>query len=183
MDDTNASEAMAAGGKEGSGEKLDRLVRILEIHVGLHRDLLEIMKAKQTAMVQAETDLLQDIAEAERTAISAISDSERLRIQATAEVGQALGFPGTGRPRLLDIVQVCDEAHRDDLLDLREDLRDVADAMERVNRLNRTLVLHSLEHVHLFLSMLKGTDPDAKIYTKGGGEGGQQESILVDRRI
>jgi hypothetical protein len=69
------------------------------------------------------------------------------------------------------------------LLDLRDDLRDIADDLDRLNRLNRTLALHSLEHVHLFLSMLKGSDPQAKTYTQGGEEGGKPESILLDRRI
>jgi flagellar biosynthesis/type III secretory pathway chaperone len=175
-----------ASGKELTAEvreKVDRLIAILETHSRLHRRLLEILEAKKTAVVEARIDELESIVETERIAIEAVAASERQRIAQTAEVGEAFGFRKNRRMRLLDLIGLVGEDHREVLLDLRDDLREIADKMDRLNKLNRTLVLHSLEHVHLFLSMLRGKDPEAKIYTLSGDEGGKAESILLDRRI
>ena len=174
-----------AGGDVASdfGRLMDRLIACLESHVSLHRGLLALLERKKSAMVQARLEELEHVLAAEREAIVAIGESERERIALTAEIGSALGLPPRKRPRLLDLLQRARDEHREPLLDLRDELRDLADGLDRVNDLNRTLVLQSLEHIHLFLSLLSGKDPKAKIYSKAGGEEGGADSILVDRRI
>ncbi len=179
MDGNLELDARAGGDVE---ERLDRLVLVLSTHAELHRKLLKIMEEKKALMVQIRIDELEDVVKAERAAIEVIAESERDRIALTEEVGSALGLPGR-RTRLLDLINRVEDPHRESLLDLRDELRDIADSMDRLNRLNRSLALHSLEHVHLFLSMLKGSDPQAKTYNHGGEEGGKPESILLDRRI
>jgi flagellar biosynthesis/type III secretory pathway chaperone len=178
--DRDLEPQMDAG--EGLDEKLDRLVRLLETHAELHRRLLKIMEEKKTLLVQIQIEELEDVVAAEQAAIEVIAETERERIALTEEVGSALGLPPR-RTRLLDLINRVEDPHRELLLEVRDDLRNIADEMDRLNRLNRTLVLHSLEHVHLFLSMLKGSDPHAKTYNQGGEEGGKPESILLDRRI
>ena len=181
MDRDRDSESAASTGFELEG-KLERLVMVLEAHAGLHRRLLQIMEQKKALIIHIQIAELDAIVREEQAAIEVIAESDRERMALTEEIGGALGLPGK-KTRLLDLINRVEGPHRDVLLDLRDDLRDIADDLDRLNRLNRTLVLHSLEHVHLFLSMLKGSDPQAKTYTHGGEEGGKPESILLDRRI
>lgn len=162
---------------------VDRLIVVLERHAKLHRGLLVILERKKSAMVAVRPEDLEAVLVEERAALDTIADSERDRVGLTEEVGAAFGFPEPRRMRLLDLVQRVGEDHRDSLLDLRDELRELADAIDRLNRLNGTLVLHSLEHIHLFLSLLSGKDPAAKIYSKAGGEEAVAGSIIVDRRI
>jgi len=162
---------------------VDRLIAILDGHIRIHRRLLDVLEAKKSAMVEARIEDLEKIVDVEREAIAAVTESERERIRTTDAIGEAMGFSPARRMRLLDLVQVAPEDQKEVLLDLRDDLREIADAIDRLNRLNRTLVLHSLEHVHLFLTMLGGADPDAKLYTAAGGAGAKAGSLLVDRRI
>ena len=177
--------------REGSGnasgeearEKVDRLIELLEGHVKIHRRLVSVLERKKKAMVEVKMDGLEAILGEEKAAIDLISESERDRIGLTDEISKDLGYSPSHRLRLLELINRSGEAHRDSLLDLRDELREIADSMDRLNRLNRTLALHSLEHVHLFLSMLRGGDPSSKIYTKDGGQKSKPESILVDRRI
>ena len=178
--DKNLEPAAPMG--EEMEQKLDRLIMVLEAHTELHRRLLQIMDHKKALMVDIRIQDLEEVVREEQAAIEIIAESERERIALTEEIGAALGLTGK-RTRLLDLVNRVEDPHRDLLLDLRDDLRTIADDMDRLNRLNRTLALHSLEHVHLFLSMLKGSDPQAKTYNQGGEEGGKPESILLDRRI
>jgi flagellar biosynthesis/type III secretory pathway chaperone len=184
MDESKSVEERAGAGVEAELPRLwDDLVIILDTHLKNHRRLLSVLEKKKEACVEVRiADLEKAVAE-ERLEIEAIAGSERERIAATERLGTALGFPRPTRPRLLDLIGRAGEDHREALLDLRDELRDLAEVMDSLNRLNRTLVLHSLEHVHLFLVMLRGSDPEAKIYNPGGGEGGKADPILVDRRI
>ncbi len=179
----NSGEAGGLGSREALESKLDLLIATLEEHARNHRALLEAMERKKDAMVAGRIEEIAEVVGAERLAIEAIGESDRKRIPLTEEVGDAFGFSPGRRMRLLDLVQRVGERHREAILDLRDELRDLADAINRLNRLNRTLVLHSLEHVHIFLSLLKGADPEAKIYTKAGGGETSPGSILLDRRI
>jgi flagellar biosynthesis/type III secretory pathway chaperone len=184
MDQEMTGERQAeTTGSERTAELLDGLAAVLETHLRNHRGLLKVMERKKEACVQVQIGALEAIVAEERQAIEAIAESERERAALTRELAGALSFP-EGRPcRLLDLINLAGEDHRETLLDLRDELRGVAEAMDRLNRLNRTLVLHSLEHVHLFLVMLRGADPEAKTYNQDGGEGGKAAPILVDRRI
>ncbi len=170
-------------GGEALEAKLDLFVAAIEEHARNHRELLKAMERKKTAMVAGRLDEIEEIVEAEKLAIEAIGESDRKRVPLTDEVGAAYGFAPARRMRLLDIVQRVGERHREAILDVRDELRDLAEVINRLNQLNRTLVLHSLEHVHIFLSLLRGADPEAKIYTKAGGGESSKGSILLDRRI
>jgi len=159
-------------------EMVNRLIAIIQLHCKLHRDLLSVMEEKKALMVEGQIDEMERV-----VAREAISESEDERIAVIEEIAATLGYPGSCRLRLLDLINLVGDEQGERLLELRDELREIADHMDRVNQLNRTLALHSLEHVHLFLSLLRGNDPQAKIYTKGGEKDGKSESILVDRRI
>lgn len=164
-------------------EMVNRLIAIIQLHCKLHRDLLSVMEEKKALMVEGQIDEMERVVARECAAIEAISESEDERIAVIEEIAATLGYPGSCRLRLLDLINLVGDEQGERLLELRDELREIADHMDRVNQLNRTLALHSLEHVHLFLSLLRGNDPQAKIYTKGGEKDGKSESILVDRRI
>ncbi len=183
MDSSPADAADGPGRAADLGSLTDRLIGILERHARLHRQLLSLMERKKRAMVGDRLDELEEILGEERDAVGTIGESERERIALMDAIGSLLGFAPPRRLRLLDLISRVGEEHREVLLDLRDELRDIADDMDRINRLNRTLVLHSLEHVHLFLALLRGKDPAAKTYSKEGGAEEPSGSILLDRRI
>lgn len=164
MDETSA---MGKGLTEEIREKVDRLIAILETHARLHRRLLEILRAKRSATIDARVDELDGIIESERIAFEAVAASERQRLAQAVEIGESLGFGRGRRVRLLDLIGLVGEDHQEVLLDLRDDLRDIADAIDDAIRLNRTLVLHSLDNVHLFLSRDRAKGP--AIHSLAGG--------------
>ena len=67
--------------------------------------------------------------------------------------------------------------------EVRDDLRDVADRIDRVQDRNRTLIGHSLDHIHLFLSVLSGVDPEAKSYSCHGDIKNENRPAVLDRRM
>ncbi len=162
---------------------IEQLIDILEQHVRHHRGLLEIMDRKKKAMIQMKPDELEKILDLEREAIGAVGVVEEERIHLTAAISKALGSPKGGGMRLAELVQYIGEDYQEELLDLREELRDIADAMDRLNQINRTLAMHSLDHLHLYIAMLSGVDPEAKTYGKEGSLKENKPSFLMDRRI
>lgn len=195
-----AAEGGVSGATTLEGD-LDSMVAILETHLANHQRLISVLRKKRDACVEARIEELDGIVDEEKASIDAIGASERERIQTTDRLavaldraagpasGAASGSPARRRPRLVEILNRVDGVHRDLLLDLRDELREAADELSKLNQLNRTLVLQSLENVHLYLLMLRGDSPGAATYARpdrrssGESAGGEPGSILLDRRI
>jgi len=182
MDASSTGGRSEANGVE-IGTLVDRLTAVLRGHLKGHRRLLAAMEKKREACVRAEVPALEEAVAQERVAIEAIALTEAERSEATASLADAIGFAPAGRLRLLDLINLVGEEHREELLDLRDELRDVADEIDRLNRLSRTLVMHSLEHLHLFLILMKGEVPEAELFDEDGEEGSEPEHLLVNRRF
>jgi hypothetical protein len=69
------------------------------------------------------------------------------------------------------------------LIELRDELRDVADRIEKVQSRNRSLIGHSLDNIHLFLSVLSGIDPTLKDYSPHGEVTPPSNPAVLDRRL
>ncbi|MBI4585795.1 MAG: flagellar protein FlgN [Planctomycetes bacterium] len=162
---------------------IEQLIDVLKLHIKHHRGLLEIMDRKKKAMISMKREELEKILDLEREVIGAVGVVEEERIHLTAAISKALGSPKGGAMRLAELIQHVGEDYREELLDLREEMRDIADAMDCLNQINRTLAMHSLDHLHLYIAMLSGVDPEAKTYGKEGALKENKPSFLMDRRI
>lgn len=131
---------------------IDRLIAILEGHVENHRRLLSVMGKKMRAVIDGHTDEFREIARLERVALERIALSDVERIVAIETVGQALGFT---RMRLLDLITISGEEHREALLDLRDELRDIREAEDQLKRFTQKLILRSLEQLFTRLGCAK----------------------------
>jgi len=131
---------------------IDRLIAILEGHLENHRQLLSVMGQKMRAMIDGHTDEFREIARLERVALERIALSDVERIVAIDTVGQALGFT---KMRLLDLITISGEEHREALLDLRDDLRDIREEQELLKRFTQKLILRSLEQLFTYLGCAK----------------------------
>jgi hypothetical protein len=77
---------------------------------------------------------------------------ERERIAALAEIGLALGHRQPSRMRLAELIHYLSPESRDELLDIREELRDVADLMQGLSNQGSKLERHRLGRVTLYLT-------------------------------
>lgn len=141
-------------------EPLERLLHVLSLHVQHHRSLVEILERKKRALVEIDSAGLEKILDLEREAIGSIGAVEEERIDLTRNISRQLGQESP--MRLAELVLHAGDDCRETLLDLRDELRRVACELDRLNRVNRTLSVHSLEHVNLFIAMLGGKDPDGE---------------------
>ena len=180
---------MGATSSEETGVLVVRLVEVLKGHLKGHRRLLQAMEKRRKARAEGDVEVVEQALAEERVAVEAIALGDEERATATARVAKALGFAPGRRMRLLDLIQLVGEEHRDELLDLRDELREVADALDGLNHLSRTLVLHSEERANLFLVLLEGQEPGSGVEAGEEGEGWEdgedweEDPLLLNRRI
>jgi len=77
---------------------------------------------------------------------------ERERVAALTEIGEALGVSEPARMRIAHLVFYVSCDQRDELLDVREDLRDVADELDEVYSWGGSFDLHRFGRVNLYIS-------------------------------
>lgn len=160
-----------------------RLIDVLWDHLAAHRELAEVLEEKERAVVSLELGELDRIVEAERTLINRIGDVEARRFEVTTVIGTMLEHPDPGTLKVSGIVPYVSTELADALVEIRDELRNVADRIARVQDRNRTLIGHSLDHIHLFLSVLSGVDPKLKSYTPHGEAVTAGQGAVLDRRF
>ena len=161
-------------------QRVDKLIEVLHVHIDNHSQLAEILEEKKSALVKMKYEDLKNLMEREKIAIGRVGDIERERIELTDELAVFLGRDEGSTIRIVELVMIVGEDHRDELLEIRDEIRNVADRIDRVNKLNGSLVMQSLEDIHLFIAMLSGTDLDAKTYGEHGQSDDGPSSLLFD---
>ncbi len=162
---------------------VDRLIDVLCAHLAVHRELAEVLEAKEKAVVGLQLDQLDQIVETERALINRIGDVETQRSELTLLIGTIIEAPDPASIRLSAVVPYVSQEIASTLIELRDELRDVADRIEKVQDRNRTLIGHSLDNIHLFLSILSGIDPSVKNYSPHGDVSVPSNPAVLDRRL
>jgi flagellar biosynthesis/type III secretory pathway chaperone len=164
-------------------QQADRLADVLCEHLSAHRDLAEVLEAKEKAIVGLRLEELDALVERERALINRIGETDAERHAVTGAVGALIEHPDPGTLRLSAMVPYLSHEMADTLLDLREELRQMADRIDRAASRTRTLISHSLDHIHIFLSVLSGVDPSVKGYAPKGAVAGPAHPTVLDRRF
>ena len=117
----------------------------------------------------------------EEKIIARIGETETRRLELTRALASLVGSDSGPRMRVAELVGHVDEGAREELLDLRDEIRGLADRLDRLNTLNRTLAVRSADHYQMYIALLSGKDPDAKTHTKKGLEGDEPSSFVFDQ--
>ncbi len=161
----------------------EQLLDLLCEHLAAHRELAEVLEEKERAVVALELELLDEIVERERAIINRIGVLEERRCALTERIGKLIEHPDPTSLRLSGIVPYVSPELADTLIDIREELRNTADRIEKIQDRNRVLIQHSLDHIHLFLSVVSGVDSALKDYSPHGPEPGTASPTVLDRRL
>lgn len=163
--------------------QVDALLDTLYTHLALHRDLAEILEQKEQAMRQLELEDLDAIVEKEQALIHRIAANEELRCARTATLTELLGVDDPETLRLSAIIAYVPPEVGDVLIEVRDELYAIADRIRKVQDRNRTLVTASLDHIHIFLSVLSAADGDATAYNAQGALAATARPAVLDRRF
>ena len=152
-----------------------------------HHALCELLVEKERALVEVDSDALEQCREEEEMLLRRVIDEEKDRLLVTEEIGDLIDHEDPGGIRVPEILPHLPEGVAKRLASLRESLREVALQMARQNAVNRALIEHTLGHVQVFMSRLAGEtlSPgyDASGHKPAAPATGGKPSFLMDRRV
>jgi flagellar biosynthesis/type III secretory pathway chaperone len=162
---------------------VDVLIDVLYRHLDAHRELAEALEDKERALLKLELETIDEVLERERAVINRIAALETERTEATARIGEAIGHEDPAAMRLSAVVPYVSHELGLSLIEVRDELRTTAARIDKVTQRNRTLVSTSLDHIHLFLSVLSGSAAEPKTYSPQGESKAKARPAVLDRRI
>lgn len=162
---------------------VEQLIDALCAHLAAHRELADLLEAKERAVTTLDLEQLDEIVERERALINRIGDAEAKRLELVSTIGAIIGDQAPSALRISGIVPYVSTEVADMLLEIRDELRAIADRIDKVADRNRKLIGHSLDHIHLFLSLLSGVDPNLKDYSPHGEAAAPSNPAVLDRRF
>lgn len=156
-------------------ETLDRLRE-------LHEEILEVLAAKEEALVAVELEALAVAREEEESLLRGVVEEEKERLLLTEEIGDLIGHPEPVAVRVEEMLDHLPGDLRARLSDSRDGLREAAARLGRRNRADRALIEHSLGHIQVFLSRLVNEEMLGSGFgAKGHGTAGDGGPMPLDR--
>ena len=142
--------------------------------LGFHRQLWDQVRAERDALVNADRNLIQEVALAKQALVESIRVVESARLKVVAQLEKIWGQRGTplSLSELIVRVQGADQALASQLRTQQNALRHLAERIQLTNESNRQLVESSMKHVDRMKKNLMGeVDPKSALYTPQGNKG------------
>jgi flagellar biosynthesis/type III secretory pathway chaperone len=137
----------------------NQLVTVMERLLDLHEKLLEKANQKTTVIEKGDIDALNTLIKEEQKLLPTINKFEQVRQQVVRNFLTPFHVEEENFT-ISTCLTYIDEPNKEKLADLREELLDVAKALQKQNDLNSQLVKQSLQFVHMSLDMFYPKTPD-----------------------
>lgn len=152
-------------------KNLSAIQEILQKLIGLHRQLMDVVRLEKEAITNADVAGVQEAMVAKEALIEAIKAQESLRMQQVAEL--ALGIKKPAReltlPNLAILVQAEDPKRAEQLRSAYNALKILVDRVAEQNRYNLDLIQQSLTHIQQMKTNVLGESmPRSQTYGQQG---------------
>lgn len=137
----------------------DQLVTVMERLLDLHNSLLEKASQKTTVIEKGDIEALNTLIKEEQKLLSAINKFEQVRQQVVRNFLTPFHVEEENFT-ISTCLTYIDVSKKDKLAELREELLEVAQKLQRQNELNSELVKQSLQFVHMSLDMFYPKTPE-----------------------
>jgi hypothetical protein len=131
---------------------IEQTVRTLREELRHHRRFRDLVRAKKESLLRETPQELECLYRKEREVVNDLVILQRDRIALLTEIGQHLGHPTPSKLRIAELVLHAHPEDRDELLDLRDEFRDVADDLDDLGAVEPLFSRHRQEHVRLYVS-------------------------------
>ncbi|MBI4601947.1 MAG: flagellar export chaperone FlgN [Planctomycetes bacterium] len=129
-----------------------RLVETLREELRQNQRLLEVVRRKKEALASPRRESVEGLLRVEREVITNAVMMERDRIALVTELGEILGRSDPSRLRLAEVLLYASSEDRDEILDLRDDFRDIADELDDLASSGCAFTRHRKENVRLYVT-------------------------------
>ena len=132
-------------------ELVSSLIDTLQEESRQNQRFLRVMRRKREAIGRGARNELDGIFRTEKEVLADCVTIERDRLAILLALGECLGGQRRRRVRLAELVIYARPEARDELLDLREDFRDVADELEALSAVECRFARHISGNMRLYL--------------------------------
>lgn len=139
-------------GRPEIASMVDTLVGVLWQEHRAVNQVAALTRRRLLAARRGDLTAFQHAIEVEAEALRGFVLVERERVAALTEIGLTLGHRDPSRLRLAELVLHVGPEQRDELLDVREELRDVADEIDYLHAQGAFFEHHTLGRVELYLA-------------------------------
>lgn len=140
----------------------DTLVQSLERNLDLHRDLLEIVRAKQDAIQDRDTDRIESLTEREEALSSQLKELTTKQTSQIQGIADQIGLD-TEQPTIADIRDEAGKSVADTLSGLRTEIKQVVRDVQTVTKENMFLLENRIRVYDRFFETIQG-DSDNDTY-------------------
>ena len=137
---------------------IEQIVRTLREELRHHRRFRDLVREKKELVIRQAPQELECLYRKQREVVNDLVILQRDRIALLTEIGQHLGHPSPSRLRIAELVLHAHPEDRDELLDLRDEFRDVADDLDDLGAVEPLFSRHGQDHVRLYVSPRRAKD-------------------------
>ena len=142
-----------ATGQSEMHQMLENLTSILDQELHHSRKLSAVLRCRVEAEDRDDLNEREQCLVAEKEAMSNLMMVDRERIAAVGELSLALGCRREKPMRIAELVLYVEPEYRDELLEVRELLRDCADEIESLNNANNRFQRFAATGMELYLGI------------------------------
>ena len=168
-------------------KELEKVYQVLQKLIGLHRRLLELVRAENSALEQLQTKELQEIVYNKEVLIHDCKLAELERVRGMATLGAILRQPiaDIALSKFVEILQGINLKEAERFRSVQNTLKILLDRISDQNKTNRAIVEKSLEHVlNMKRNVLGEATAKNETYTsKGKRSDATAGSRLLSREV
>lgn len=132
------------------------IISILEKLEKMHQSLLQLAHQKTELVKKGDMEGLDSIIKNEQSHVAAIEVFEKQRLQMVTDYLRAKGIALSDTPTVAHVIEAAEtDIERNQLEDIKNQLKSVIDDLRKQNELNQKLVFQSLQFVNMSLDMLR----------------------------
>ena len=154
---------------------IETLMQVLTEECEVFDRLLSVSSEKTRVIVANDIDALKKITDMEQDVLTTVTNLERKREEATADIAIVLGK--SGNTTLKDVIAYLEgqPETQKQLSEIHDRLRDKVQRLERENAHNAMLVNDQLEMIQFNLNVIQGMHqaPETGAYNKGAYNAGE----------
>ena len=134
-------------------QMLDNLTGILDLELDYSRKFTRVLRCRVEAEDRDDFNEREQCMVEEKELLGSLAMIDRERVAAVGELSLAFGCRRDKPMRIAELVLYVDSEYRDELLDVRELLRDCADEIESLNSASNRFQRFSAAGMDLYLGM------------------------------
>tara|TARA_B100000809_G_scaffold262708_1_gene314269 strand:- start:2154 stop:2780 length:627 start_codon:yes stop_codon:yes gene_type:complete len=150
---------------------LDNLTSILDQELNHSRKLTEVLRRRVEAEDRDDFNEREQCLGLERESLSNLAMVERERIAAMGEISLVLGCRRAKTMRIAELILYVEPEYRDELLDVRDMIRDCAEEIEALNSANAGFQRFCSDGMDLYIPLNEGAPVDLEeVLNSAGGQ-------------